>query len=221
MSQGYSTPGTEKGKETALGNSQDGEAWGLKGQQATTPITHHLPVPLHTPPEELTSSSRKLIKSGSKPHLCQLITNQVWLSDVLFHGSSTFMSINTADHAFLQESRGLNRTNRSNVRQHSACQRESPRKQPPLPCNPWRLSQQRIRLQCRRPGFDPQVGKIPRRRKWQPTPVFLPMTTHSNILAWAIPWTEEPGGLESMGQQESDTTEQLNHPFTHPQCQPS
>ena len=28
--------------------------------------------------------------------------------------------------------------------------------------------------QCRRHGFDPWVGKIPWRRKWQPTPVFLP-----------------------------------------------
>ena len=28
-----------------------------------------------------------------------------------------------------------------------------------------------------------------------------------NILAWRIPWTEEPGGLQSMGLQESDTTE--------------
>ena len=34
--------------------------------------------------------------------------------------------------------------------------------------------------------------------------------THSNILAWRIPWTEEPGGLQSMGPQESDTTERLN-----------
>ena len=32
------------------------------------------------------------------------------------------------------------------------------------------------------------------------------METHSSILAWRIPWTEEPGGLESMGSQESDTT---------------
>ena len=31
------------------------------------------------------------------------------------------------------------------------------------------------------------------------------------ILAWRIPWTEEPGGLQSMGLQESDRTEQLNH----------
>ena len=31
------------------------------------------------------------------------------------------------------------------------------------------------------------------------------MTTHSNILAWRIPRTEEPGGPQSMGSQESDT----------------
>ena len=33
------------------------------------------------------------------------------------------------------------------------------------------------------------------------------MTTHSSILAWEIPWIEEPGGLQSMGSRESDTTE--------------
>ena len=32
------------------------------------------------------------------------------------------------------------------------------------------------------------------------------MATHSSILAWEIPWTEEPSGLQSMGLQESDTT---------------
>ena len=32
------------------------------------------------------------------------------------------------------------------------------------------------------------------------------MATHSSILAWRIPWTEEPGGLQSMGSQESDMT---------------
>ena len=37
------------------------------------------------------------------------------------------------------------------------------------------------------------------------------MATHSRILAWRIPWTEEPGGLESMGSQESDETERLHH----------
>ena len=33
------------------------------------------------------------------------------------------------------------------------------------------------------------------------------MVTHSNILAWRIPWTEELGGLQSMGLKESDMTE--------------
>ena len=32
------------------------------------------------------------------------------------------------------------------------------------------------------------------------------MATHSSILAWKIPWTEEPGGLQSIGLQESDMT---------------
>ena len=31
------------------------------------------------------------------------------------------------------------------------------------------------------------------------------MATHTNILAWEIPWTEEPGGLQSMGFQKSQT----------------
>ena len=35
------------------------------------------------------------------------------------------------------------------------------------------------------------------------------MATHSSILSWEIPWTEEPGGLQFMGSQESDMTEQL------------
>ena len=35
------------------------------------------------------------------------------------------------------------------------------------------------------------------------------MATHSSILAWEIPWTDQPGGLLSMGLQESGTTEQL------------
>ena len=33
------------------------------------------------------------------------------------------------------------------------------------------------------------------------------VATHSSILAWEIPWTEEPSGLQSMGSQESYTTE--------------
>ena len=35
------------------------------------------------------------------------------------------------------------------------------------------------------------------------------MATHSGILAWRIPWTEEPGGLQSRGHKELDTVEQL------------
>ena len=35
------------------------------------------------------------------------------------------------------------------------------------------------------------------------------MATHFSMLAWIIPWTEEPGGLQSMGSQ-SDMTEQLS-----------
>ena len=35
--------------------------------------------------------------------------------------------------------------------------------------------------------------------------------THSSILAWRILWTEEPGGLQSMRSQVSDTTEQLSN----------
>ena len=37
------------------------------------------------------------------------------------------------------------------------------------------------------------------------------MATHSSILAWRIPGTEDPVGLQSMGSQESDTTERLPH----------
>ena len=40
------------------------------------------------------------------------------------------------------------------------------------------------------------------------------MATHSSTLAWKIPWMEEPGGLQSMGSQESDTTERLHFHFS-------
>ena len=49
--------------------------------------------------------------------------------------------------------------------------------------------------QCRRqrrPGFHPWVGKIPTEKE---------MATQSSVLAWRIPWTEEPGGLQSIGSQ--------------------
>ena len=45
----------------------------------------------------------------------------------------------------------------------------------------------------------------------QEDPLEEGMTTQSSILSWRIPWTEEPGRLQSMGSQESDMTERLNH----------
>ena len=39
----------------------------------------------------------------------------------------------------------------------------------------------------------------------QEDPLEKEMATHSSILAWKIPWTEEPGGLQSIGLQESYT----------------
>ena len=39
--------------------------------------------------------------------------------------------------------------------------------------NPWYFRWQRICLQYRRCGFDPRISKIPWRRKWLPTPLFL------------------------------------------------
>ena len=40
----------------------------------------------------------------------------------------------------------------------------------------------------------------------QEDPLQKEMATHSTILAWRIPWTEKPGGLQSMGLQELDMT---------------
>ena len=40
-------------------------------------------------------------------------------------------------------------------------------------------------------------------------PLEKEMATHFSILAWRIPWTEELGGLQSMGRRESDMTERL------------
>ena len=86
----------------------------------------------------------------------------------------------------------------------------------------WFASAGDIRDMCSIPG----LGRVPRRRSWQLVPVFLPgeshgqrslvgnspkgckeldmteekaMAPHSSTLAWKIPWTEEPGRLQSMG----------------------
>ena len=42
-------------------------------------------------------------------------------------------------------------------------------------------------------------------------PLETGMATHSSLHAWRIPWTEEPGGLQSVGSKESDTTEVTSH----------
>ena len=54
---------------------------------------------------------------------------------------------------------------------------------------------------CRRRRFDPWIGKIPRRRTWQPTPVFLPGKSHRQSLMGYGPW----------GHKLLNTPEQLNN----------
>ena len=45
----------------------------------------------------------------------------------------------------------------------------------------------------------------------QEDPLEESMATHSSVLAWRIPWTEEPGGYSSEGSKESDMTEVAEH----------
>ena len=54
---------------------------------------------------------------------------------------------------------------------------------------------------CRRSGFNPWIRK---------TPLEESMATHSSILAWKIPWTEEPDRLQSMGSQSLTRLKWLN-----------
>ena len=66
------------------------------------------------------------------------------------------------------------------------------------------LRWQNICLQCRRPEFNPWVRKIPWRRAWQPTAVFLPGKFHGQrSLVGYSPW----------GCKEFDMTEQLTSPL--------
>ena len=65
------------------------------------------------------------------------------------------------------------------------------------------LSGKRTHLKCKRCRFDPWVGKIPQRRKWQTTPVFLLGKSHAQrILVDHSPW----------GCKDSDTTDHI--PFS-------
>ena len=63
---------------------------------------------------------------------------------------------------------------------------------------PWWLSGKESTCQCRRGRFNPWVGKIPWRRKWQLTPVFLPGKFHGQ---------RSLVGYSPCGHKESDTTE--------------
>ena len=55
-------------------------------------------------------------------------------------------------------------------------------------------------------GDSRDAGSIPRSED----PLEKEMAIHSSTLAWEIPLTEEPGGVQSWGRKESDKTEQLN-----------
>ena len=61
---------------------------------------------------------------------------------------------------------------------------------------PWWLSGKGSTSQCRRYKFNPWVGEDTLEKK---------MATRSSILAWELPWTEEPSGLQSMGLQKNWT----------------
>ena len=60
---------------------------------------------------------------------------------------------------------------------------------PPSSDSPWWFSGKEPTCQCRRGKFDPWVGKIPWKRKWQPTPVFLPGKSygHRGLMGYS-PW---------------------------------
>ena len=71
----------------------------------------------------------------------------------------------------------------------SACTR------PPPPWGRVGKKKKRIHLQCRRPRFNPWLGKIPSRRKWLSTPVFLPRKSHGQRgLAGYSPWNLKESG---------------------------
>ena len=72
---------------------------------------------------------------------------------------------------------------------------------------PWWLRRESLCLQCGRPGFQPWVGKIPWRRKWQSIPVLLPGKFHGQ---------RSLVGYSLWGHKESDMTEQLHFHFHFP-----
>ena len=68
------------------------------------------------------------------------------------------------------------------------------------------------------PGGSPVKHLPTMQETWVPSlgqkdPLEKEMATHSSILAWRIPWTEELGGLQSTGRKELDTTERIHFHF--------
>ena len=59
----------------------------------------------------------------------------------------------------------------------------------------------------------PGMWKTQVRSQGREDPLEKEMATHSSTLAWRISWVEEPGRLQSMGSQESDTTERIHFHF--------
>ena len=77
---------------------------------------------------------------------------------------------------------------------------------PPFSPRASLVAQTIICLQCRRPRFNPWVGKIPWRRGWQPTPIVLTREIHGQ---------RRQAGYSPWGCKELDMTEQLTHTHTH------
>ena len=53
----------------------------------------------------------------------------------------------------------------------------------------------------------PEIEEVNVRSLSREDPLEEGMATHTSVLAWKIPWTEEPGGLQSVGLQESNVTD--------------
>ena len=64
------------------------------------------------------------------------------------------------------------------------------------------------------PAIAGDVGSIPGLGSWE-DPLEEEMATHSSILAWGIPWTEEPGRLQLWGCKESDAGSDLGGLWSH------
>ena len=78
---------------------------------------------------------------------------------------------------------------------------------------PWWLSGKECACQCRRHTFNPWIQKIPWRRKWQPTPVFMPRKSHGqwSLTGYSPRCRRRAGHDLAMEQQTSNNTSQWYH----------